>query len=257
MLSGRSLVIARGGARILLSDPAPFVLTILMPILLTAFLAPASKAQLNQAGYSGANGAQQLIPGLGILFALLGTALVCTLFFREHAWGTWDRLRASSASTLDIVIGKLAPLYVIQLGQLAVLFVAGALIFGYRANGSFIALIVVLAVFVAMVSLYGVMLVAVFKTMDQALVVGNLGGMLMGGVGGALAPTNSLPHWLQGIAHVSPAYWAVQAVHKVTLDHGNLRDVGGPLLVMALFGLGFALVAGARFRPSDAKVGTT
>ncbi|MEV0804780.1 ABC transporter permease [Micromonospora sp. NPDC050200] len=238
-------------------DPAPFVLTILMPLLLTAFLLPATKAQLTQSGYSGATGSEQLIPGLSVLFALLGTALVGTLFFREHAWGTWDRLRASSASTLDIVLGKVAPLYAVQLLQMGVLFLAGALLFGYRPNGSVIALIVVIAVFVAMVVSYGVMLVAVFATMDQALVIGNLGGMLMGGIGGALAPASALPGWLQAVAHISPAYWALDALHKITLDHAGLADVAPSLLVMAAFTLGFAIVAGLRFRPSDAKVGTT
>ncbi|WP_307831089.1 ABC transporter permease [Nucisporomicrobium flavum] len=257
MLSSRSFVIAGSGIRLLLADPAPFILTILMPLLLTAFLSPASKAQLSLSGHANASGAQQLIPGLGVLFTLLGTSLVGTLFFREHAWGTWERLRSSSASTLDIVIGKVAPLYVVQLGQMAVLFVAGVLVFGYRPNGSILALVVVLAVFVAMVAAFGVMLVALFATMDQALVVGNLGGMLMGGIGGALAPTSTLPGWLQAVAHISPAYWAIAALQKITLDHGNLGDVAGSLLVMALFGLSFALVAGLRFRPSDTKVGTT
>ncbi len=62
---------------------------------------------------------------VALRFAFLNTALVGTLFFREHAWGTWDRLRASSASTMDIALGKVLPLCVCQLAQLGVLFLAG------------------------------------------------------------------------------------------------------------------------------------
>jgi ABC-2 type transport system permease protein len=245
MLSSRSVAIARTGTRLLLADPAPLTVTIVMPLLFAAFLMPSTRAQLRAEGYATATGAEQLIPGLGIMFAFLGVALVGTLFFREHAWGTWDRLRASSASTLDVVVGKVVPLYVCRL------------LFGYRPSGSVLALAVVVAVFVAMLAAFGVMLVAVFSTMDQALVIGNLGGMLMSGLGGALAPATSLPGWAQAIAHASPAYWALDALRDITLKGAGLGDVVRPLLVLAGFAVLFALVAALRFRSSDPKVGTT
>ena len=257
MLSSRSLAIARTGTRLLLADPAPLVITIIMPLLLTAFLLPSARAQLQVTGFAGASGGEQLVPGLAVMFAFLNVTLVGTLFFREHAWGTWDRLRASSASTADIVLGKILPLYVCQLLQLAVLFAAGRLLFGYHPNGSVLALAVVLALFVAMLVAFGIMLVAVFATMDQALVIGNLGGMVMAGLGGALAPASTLPSWAQAAAHATPAYWALRALHDITLEGAGLARVVPAMLVLAGFGVVFALVAALRFRAADTKVGTT
>jgi ABC-2 type transport system permease protein len=186
--SNRGLAVARANSWLLLADPAPIVVTVAMPLLLMAFLMPAAGAQLHQEGYAGASGAEQVVPGMAVLFAFLSTSLICTLFFREHAWGTWDRLRASSASSLDLVLGKVVPLYVCLLAQMAVLFGVGAVAFGYRPNGSWLALAAILAVFVAALVLFGVMLVAVFATLDEAMVTGNLGGMVMAGLGGALLP---------------------------------------------------------------------
>jgi ABC-2 type transport system permease protein len=257
VFSSRSLVVARHGTKLLLADPAPFLMSVFMPVVLTAFLIPGARAQLGDEGYGEAAGSEQLIPGLAVLFAFVGTALIGTLFFREHAWGTWERLRASSASTLDIVVGKVTPLFVVQLSQMAVLFLTGFLLYDYRVKGSVVALVVVVVAFVAMITAYGVMLVAVFSTMDRALVVGNLGGMVMGGLGGALAPTSAMPGWLQAVAHLTPAYWALRPLREITLDGAGLRDVVLPLAVMAGFTLLFALVAALRFRPTDAKVGTT
>jgi ABC-2 type transport system permease protein len=256
-LSRRSLAIASAGIRLLLSDPAPMVVTIITPLVLSAFLLPASRAQLHESGYAGANGAEQLVPGMAVLFAFLNTALVGTLFFREHAWGTWDRLRASGASTLDIVFGKVTPLYVVNLAQMAVLFVAGRFLFGYRPNGSMLALAIAVATFVAVLVAFGVMLVAVFRTMDQALVVGNVGGMLMAGLGGALTPASALPGWAQAVAHASPAYWALQAMSDISLRNAGVGRVLTPLLALVGFGALFAGVAAVRFRASDAKIGTT
>jgi len=257
MLSLRSLAVARTGARLLLSDPAPIIVTITMPLVLAAFLMPSTRALLRAEGFATANGSEQLIPGLGVLFAFLGTQLVGTLFFREHAWGTWNRLRASSLSTADIVVGKVAPLFVCQLVQLAVLFLAGWALYGYRPTGSVLALAAVLTAFVGMLVTFGVMLVSLFATMDQALVIGNLGGMVMAGLGGALAPASALPAWAQAAAHVTPAYWALAALRDITLDAAGLRDVLPALAVLVGFTVAFGLVTAVRFRASDAKVGTT
>jgi ABC-2 type transport system permease protein len=257
MFSRRSLVVAGTGLRLLLADPAPIIVTVVMPLLFGAFLMPSSRAQLQQAGIAGATGAEQLVPGMAVLFAFLGVSLVGTLFFREHAWGTWERLRASSASTADVVVGKVLPLYACQLAQLAVVFTAGALMFGYRANGSMLALAAVIALFVAVLVAFGVMLTAVFRTMDQAMVIGNVVGMGMAGLGGAFAPASTLPAWAQAAAHASPAYWALGAIEDITLHRAGLADVTMPLVVLAGFLVLFTAVAAARFRAGDTKIGTT
>jgi ABC-2 type transport system permease protein len=250
MLSRRSSAVAYTGLRLLLRDPAPMLVTLVMPVVLAAFLVPGAKAQLRLAGYTAANGSEQVIPGVAVMFAFLGTQLVGTLFFREHAWGTWDRLRTSSATTLDILVGKSAPLFVVQLAQFALLLAAGRMLFGYHPTGSLLALAIVATCFVAM-------LVAIFSTMDLALVLGNLGGMVMAGLGGALAPVSALPHWAQVIAHLTPAYWALDALRAITLDHAGLPDIITAVSVILGFAVAFTLVALWRFQPAAAKVGTT
>ena len=252
-----ALAIARVNSRLLMADPAPMVITVVMPLLLIAFLMPAARAQLREAGYVGASGADQVVPGMAALFAFLSTSLTCTLFFREHAWGTWERLRASPARSLDLVVGKVVPLYACLLAQMAVLFGVGVVAFGYRPNGSWLALGVIVVVFVAALVLFGVMLVAVFSTLDRAMVIGNLGGVVMAGLGGALAPASTLPGWAQQVAHATPAYWALHGLAEVTLGHAGLVQVAPDVGLLAGFAIAFASVAVACFRPTDVKVGTT
>ncbi|KAB8196066.1 ABC transporter permease subunit [Nonomuraea phyllanthi] len=257
MLSRRSLVIARSGLKLVLTDPAPMVTTIAMPLLLGAFLIPNARATLRLRGFANATGAEYVIPGMAVLFAFFGITMIGTLFFREHAWGTWDRLRASSATTADLLVGKLTPLYLCYLVQMAVLFGLGYLLFGFRVTGSIMGLALLVLVLVLVLVAFGAMLVAVFSTMDQALTVGSLLGMVMSGLGGALAPSNTLPEWSQAIAHFMPPYWALEGLRKVSLEHGTLSDVTTNLLVLGVFAVIFAGVATFRFNASDAKVGNT
>jgi ABC-2 type transport system permease protein len=250
-------VIARNGAKLLLSDPAPIVLMVIMPVILIAFLLPSYKAQLQAQGFARANGTEQLVPGMAVMFAFMSTMLVATLFYREHAWGTWERLRASSASSLDLVLGKIAPLALCLYLQTITVFAAGRLFFGYDPNGSTAGILLVAAALVATIAGFGLLLVSVFSTMDQTLVVGNLGGMLMSGIGGALAPTSTLPAWMQAISHAMPTYWAMSAFRDLTLAHATLGAVEGRIAILLAFALGFLAVALTQFKPSDAKIGTT
>lgn len=252
-----SMSIARTTWRLQLRDPGSSVIMTLLPLILVPLLNPSAKAQLILSGYPNASGAEQTVPGLAILCAFLSVEQVTTLFFREHAWGTWDRLRASAASTADIVTGKVVVRFLIQLAQTAIVFAVGALIFGYRPNGSVLAIGIVVIVFTAMLVAFGVMLVALFRTMDQADTVGMLVGMLLAGLGGALAPVASFPGWVQSLAHVSPAFWVLDALRRLTLDSAHLTDVMPAIIGTLAFTAGFALIAAVSFRSNAMKVGTT
>jgi ABC-2 type transport system permease protein len=253
----RSFSVARTSLQLQLRDPASSIVMTILPLIMIAILIPGAKAQLVLSGYPHATGAEQVVPGFAVLFAFLSVTQVSTLFFREYAWGTWDRLRASSASTADIVTGKVVVRFLVQLLQTAIVLAVCALLFGYHPNGSVLAIGIVVIVFTVMLVAFGVMLVALFRTMDQAMVIGNLGGMLMTGLGGALAPVASFPNWAQTVAHFSPAYWVLNALGRLTLEHATLADVLPALGVTLSFAAAFTLVAALRFRSNTVKVGTT
>lgn len=253
----RSVAIARTTIRLIAKDSGVTIIMVVMPLIFIAFLKPSLQAQLEQQGYHGASGAQLGVPGLAVFFAFLSIQTVCMLFFREHFWGTWQRVRAAGATGIELVVGKAGPLVLVILAQMAVVFVASTWLFGYRVNGSLLALVLLLTGVALCVVALGVLVVALFRTLDQAMVLGNMGGMVMAGFGGALAPTSTLPGWAQAIAHVTPTYWGIEGLRSVSLDGAGVADVAPGLGVMALFTAACVLVATLRFRPTDTKVGAT
>src|SRR3569623_1557854 len=91
MMLQRSTDLMHHNARLLLSDPAPLIVYIIMPIIMMAFLQPSSRTILASQVYTGANGAEQIVPGMAVFFAFLFLTSVGTAFFRDHGWGTWER----------------------------------------------------------------------------------------------------------------------------------------------------------------------
>jgi ABC-2 type transport system permease protein len=226
-----------------------------MPLVLMAFLKPAYRPVLIGKGHPGANGAEQAVPGAAVTFSFFWIQQVGLSFFREHGWGTWDRLRASPARPLQILGGKAAPSVAAVALQLAVVFAAGALIFDLHVRGTVGALVPVgLALALALVAL-SVAFVAVCSTFNQVVTLAALGAMLLSGLGGALTPYSVLPGWARAVAPATPSYWAMRGFRSVIFGSG-WGSVVLPTLILMAFAAGFAAVATARFRFTDTKTYT-
>ena len=162
-------------------------------------------------------------------------------FFNERSWGTWKRLEASPTSRASILTGKALVAFLMQTVQIAVVLALGALIFGYRPTGSLLALAAILLSFSAVLSALGVALALWARSRDAALSLSNIIGMRAAGIGGSFSTVSSFPDWAQHTARLSPAYWAITAIHEVSLDGASLSDVGTRIGVLWGF---FAVIAG-------------
>ena len=249
----RSAVLFRMNVRLLLCDPAPLVITTAMPIVMMAFLRGTGAAVLRQEGYVGATGAEVVVPGMAVLFAFFGVGFIGTAFFSEHHWGTWDRLRASAARPIEVVLGKIVPGALLESLQLVVLFGAGALLFGFRVRGSLAGVAIMIAVATVFLVAMSMLFTAVFTSMNQLNAVVNMAAMVLGGLGGALAPIEALPGWARAIAPLSPAYWMLEGFRRMVLEPAAWTATLGPAAVTLGFAAGVAIVAAWRFRITDEK----
>lgn len=250
---GAAGVIARRELRLLRQDPVPLVLLLVVPVAFLAFLKPMLFVTLVIEGYPGTNGSEQAVPGAAATFSLFLTGLVGLSFFREHGWGTWDRLRASPATTPQLLLGKLVPLYGFAVLQIAWLFAVGVVVFGLDLRGPVVA-VAVLSLFVAASHLaLGLLLVAVSRTIQQVNALANLGSTLMAGVGGAVVPAYLMPGWVRAVAPATPTYWVMRGYRAVTLDGQGLPAVALPAAVLAGFAVVLSALALARFSAAEAK----
>lgn len=95
---------------------------------------------------------------------------------------------------------------------------------------------------------------ALSRTSQQLNTFANVGGILFAAIGGALVPIAVLPGWVQSIAVFIPTYWAMNGFRDVILDGAGISDVVAPMLILAFFAVGFASIAGLKFRLEESKV---
>jgi ABC-2 type transport system permease protein len=236
-------------------DPLPLMILVVFPVITIAFLEPAMKPALIAAGYPHANGAEQVVPGQTVMSAFYLVSLITFSFFGEHAWLTWDRLRASAATSSEIVLGKSLPRVAAGIAQFLVVIGAGVLLFGLHIRGNAIALVPLILAFTLCLVLLGVATTAVCRTAQEANSFSFLGMVLFGAIGGAFVPLSYLPGWARAIAPVTPTYWVMRGLHSVILDGRSYGGTALPALMLAAMGALFAIVALRRMRFDETKVG--
>lgn len=250
---GRVAAIARQDLRLLRTDLMPVTVLIVMPFLLMPFLLPAYDEALRVGGLPQASGAEQAVPGMTVTFGFFLAGNVSFGFFREHAWKTWERLRASPASAAEILLGKMVTPLLQAAVQFVVLFVLGGFLMGLQVRGSWFALIAVGGCFSLCLVTTGLALTALCRTFLQANTVVNILGLVLAGLAGAIVPANLLPEWAQEIGPAIPSYWAMQGYERAILGQGG--SVLVPVLALLAFSLLPAAVALAKFRFDETKVG--
>jgi ABC-2 type transport system permease protein len=246
--------ILRHELRVMLTDPGTVIFTVLMPLLLVALTQELFAGALADAGFASANGSEFAVPGMAVAFAAFGVGYAGFTFFRDHGWGTWDRLRASPASAIDIMIGKVTPTVLVTVAQLGLLFLLGGPLFGLSISGSAVALTVLIVVLALCLSAFGMLVTALSRTMNQLNAIGSIGGVAMAMLGGAWVPVEVMPGWAQAIAPILPTYWAMQGFEDVILSGAGLAQVMKPVVIIAAFGVLFAVLAAWKFRFEDSKV---
>ncbi len=248
------LAVFRHELRVLRRDPSTPVFVIVMPLVLAALMQRLFRGTLVAQGVAGATGAEFAVPGMAVSFAAFGIGYAGFAFFRDHGWGTWERLRASQATSLDILVGKVAPAVGLSLLQMVVLFVLAVPLFGLGVTGSWLALLLTIVALALCLNAFALVLTALSRTSQQLTVYASIGGLVLATLGGAFVPVEAMPGWAQVGSPVLPTYWAMQGLLDVVLHGGGLLDVAGPVAVLLAFTAVFAGVAAWRFRFDEPKV---
>ena len=251
----RILAIARHDLRILRRDPVFILIFTIMPLGFMAFTKGAFGAAMGVRYPNHAlNGAEQVVPGAAVLFSGFLVGNLGFAVFREHAWSTWERLRASHLETWELMLGKsIAPILTLAL-QLTVMLGLGGF------SSSFTPGSVVFFLSVPVSAPFGGIGVR-FRSPPScsagrscSTTGRNPQAMLLGGIGGAVTPFYLLPAWAQHIAPATPTYWAMRGFNRVIIGGGGFSSVALPIAALAAFSAGFTIIAALRFGVEEAKL---
>jgi len=178
-----------------------------------------------------------LMPGL-IAYISMITAVVSTALsiVREKETGTIEQVRMAPVSTTSFVVGKTLPYLVLSQAAALMVVLAAMAFFGMPMRGNWLALNVVLGLF--LIGALGTgLLVSTLADSQQvafqaAMLVAFLPTFLLSGF---IFPIASMPVVLQYITLVVPARYFLVALRGVVLKGLPLLDLWAPLVALSVY----------------------
>ena len=214
----------------------------------------AREVSITPGGTEGERGAlaAHAFAGMVVQFVLFSAVEWGVGLLNERKKGLWKRLRVAPVSRGTLLLSKILGCWINSLLIVGAVLGAGALLFGYRVEGSWAALFGLALAFAGMASTFGLMVAALGRSPQGARSVSILATLVLVLLGGCWIPGFLFPEWLNRATVIIPTRWAIDGLDGVLSRGLTLADTLPNILALVGFGAGFGLLAmGAGGRMSE------
>ncbi len=184
------------------------------------------------------------VPGL---IALVTTVVALTVSLqsiaRERELGTYDELMVLPLNRFEILVGKLAPGFIVALFNVMLFIVVIPLLYGVPLTGSRLALSLATFFFALSISGIGLSISALTHNQQQAFLAGFFVIVPMILVSGFSTPIDNMPEWLQIASVVNPLYhmlFICQGVFLKDLPFAMVLEHTWPMAIVAFVTMSIA-----------------
>jgi len=190
-----------------------------------------------------------IIPGiLALVMSVIGAFLTSLTIAREWERGTMEQLISTPVGAMEIMLGKLAPYFVLGMFDTVVSAVIAIYWFQVPFRGSWVTLMTASALFMVVVLSMGFFISVLAKTQfaasQIALLITFLPAFLLSGF---LFSIEQMPIALQWITRVLPARYYVSVLKKIFLKGTPAPMLLEELIPLAIFAFALTLVATRSF----------
>ncbi|HOQ59302.1 MAG TPA: ABC transporter permease, partial [Vicinamibacterales bacterium] len=194
------------------------------------------------------SGFDHSIPGTTVQFIMMMVMIYGGISVMEdRKKGVLSRLLCSPLSTGELFQAKLLGRWSMGVLQALMLFAVGKAFFGLNLGSAPLALLV-LAVFALAVAALSVFAGSLLTREDLIVGVSVLLANMFAGLGGCWWPNEIVPPAVRKLAMISPAYWAMDALHALRFFQGGLRDILPHLGILLTLAVVLAVLAARTFR---------
>ena len=175
-----------------------------------------------------------LLPGaIAIVMTMIGTLLTALVVAREWERGTMEAMMSTPAATLELLISKLAPYFLLGMMATVGCTAMGTLLYDLPFRGSPAALLAVSAVFLIPALGQGLLISTLAKNQFVACQAAVFSGFMPAFLlSGFLFEIDSMPRWLQVITQAIPARHYVESLQSIFLAGDLWSEILGNMLAL-------------------------
>jgi len=178
---------------------------------------------------------------IGLLLVLQGSVVSSAALVREKEVGTIEQLLMTPAGNSEIIIAKVAPIFLLLSIDIGLALFVAKLAFGVPVRGSLLLFFLSASLCVLAGIGLGMMIATFTRTQQQAQLMSFFTNPPLALLSGATTPIEAMPAWLQPITSLNPVkHFAI--ISRSILLKGSGVDVLYPQL-LALAAIAFVMVA--------------
>lgn len=189
-----------------------------------------------------------IIPGLiGVILTMTMMIFTAVAIVRERERGNLELLINTPVTSAELMVGKVLPYIFIGLVQLAVILIAGELLFDVPVRGSVIDLYIAGGVFIAANLSLGLFVSTAVKSQFQAIQMTFfllLPSILLSGF---VFPFDGMPEVAQWIGEALPITHFIRLTRGIMLREAGLGELVGELIYLGAFAVVAMTAAALRF----------
>jgi ABC-2 type transport system permease protein len=185
---------------------------------------------------------------LGVLLILNGSLIAAAAIVKERETGTLEQLLMSPASTTQIIVAKLLPLFVLlcMMGLMALIVMR--VVFGIPFRGDVMLVVAAAALCLLCGISIGTFIATFTKTARQAQLTLFFINPPLTSLSGAFTPVEAMPKWMQPIAQFNPIQHFGQISRGAMIKGSGITTLWPNFLALTAFTLVLVSLSIWRFR---------
>jgi len=178
-----------------------------------------------------------MVPGILVqLVTLIGTLLTAMNIVREKELGTLEQLSVTPLPRTTFIAGKLLPLWIIALVELALGLIVARFIFDVPMVGSVWLIFLAAGIYLVAALGIGLMVSTLAHTQQQAMFVTFFIVMIYLLMSGLFTPVRSMPDWAQWLSEANPVKHFIEVMRAVMLKGAGIGEVARQLAILLALG---------------------
>ncbi|MDP9012983.1 MAG: ABC transporter permease [Pseudomonadota bacterium] len=194
------------------------------------------------------NGYAHSFAGMAVQFILFAGIDAGVLLLLTRQRGIWQRLRSAPLRRSEFMLARALATALISLFQFSLIYLAAALVFKVRIEGSWLGFIGVGTAFCLLNAAFGLMLATLGRSAPTTRGFASMATLLLVMIGGAWVPAFVFPRWLQNASLYAPTRWAVDGLDGATWRGLPFNSAVLPIIVLVGSAAVCLAVAMWRFR---------
>jgi ABC-2 type transport system permease protein len=211
--------------------------------------APPLSPQITFAYNPGLITAWFFVPGLlGAILMITGLLASASESVREKDEGTLEQLLMTPASSLEVLLAKIGPLFVLFLVALFASLAVSRVLYGLPFRGNLVLFTGISSVYIVSAISIGILISTFAATQQQVVLISIFTALPLMMLSGAFAPIESMPPFWQTLSLINPLRHYITIVRDILLKGVGLDVIWPDVLPLVAFAVIAIWVSASRYR---------